>query len=214
MRGRKPLILKPTLNGVGIMARTAHLGLGVVRPLYRSGPVADTAAARRNLGALACYGLAAIAALALASPAWGDTFKCMDSNGRATYTNIKEETKGKNCRVVMREISIVPAMPTTPKAEPSRANREESSPRGFPRVDRATQQRRDDDRRRILQEELSSEQEALAEAKAELTRQESRRNGDERNYQRVLDRLKRYQDDVERHERNVAALKKELEHVK
>ncbi len=36
------------------------------------------------------------------------------------------------------------------------------------------------------------------------------RHGDERNYQRVLDRLKPFQEAVERHERNVAALKKEL----
>ena len=40
------------------------------------------------------------------------------------------------------------------------------------------------------------------------------RFGDEKNYQRVLDRLKPYQDDVERHERNVAALQKELSNVR
>jgi hypothetical protein len=36
------------------------------------------------------------------------------------------------------------------------------------------------------------------------------RYGDEQNYQRVLDRLKPFQDAVERHERNIAALRKEL----
>ena len=41
-------------------------------------------------------------ALALSAPAWGDTFKCVDANGRPTYTNMKEEAKGKNCSVVMR----------------------------------------------------------------------------------------------------------------
>lgn len=153
------------------------------------------------------FGLAAALGCALVAPAWGDTFKCMDANGRATYTNMKEETKGKNCTVVMREISVVPATPARPAAAAP-------SPAGFPKVDTATQKSRDDSRRRILEEELSGEEKALAEAKAELTRQESIRTGDERNYQRVLDRLQKYKDEVERHEKNVQALKKELSNVK
>lgn len=153
-------------------------------------------------------GLALPLALALAAPAWGDTFKCMDANGRATYTNMKEETKGKNCSLVIREISVVPAIP------PARTAKAAPSPPGFPKVDPATQKTRDEGRRRILQDELSSEEKALLEARAELTRQESIRTGDERNYQRVLDRLQKYKDNVERHQKNVAALKKELENVK
>ncbi len=153
-------------------------------------------------------GLAALLAGTLARPAWADTFKCMDANGRATYTNMKEETKGKNCTVVMREISVVPAIPA------ARTGAANPSPSGFPKVDPATQRSRDDARRRILEEELSGEEKALAQAKAELTQQESIRTGDERNYQRVLDRLQKYKDVVERHEKNVAALKKELNNVK
>lgn len=147
-------------------------------------------------------------ALALAAPAWGDTFKCMDANGRATYTNMKEETKGKSCSLVIREISVVPAVP------PARTAKAAPSPPGFPKVDPATQKTRDEGRRRILENELSSEEKTLLEARAELGRQESIRTGDERNYQRVLDRLQKYKDDVERHQKNVAALKKELENVK
>lgn len=145
---------------------------------------------------------------AFASPAWGDTFKCIDANGRATYTNIKEETKDKNCTVVMREISVVPAIPP---ARPAKAG---PTPKDFPKVDSATQKARDDGRRRILEDELSNEEKALAKAKAELTHQESIRTGDERNYQRVLDRLQKYKDEIERHEKNVAALKKELGSLK
>jgi len=155
-----------------------------------------------------CLGLAAPLWYALAAPAWADTFKCMDANGRATYTNMKEETKGKNCTVVMREISVVPAVPA------ARAGAATPSPAGFPKVDPSTQRTRDDARRRILEEELSGEEKALAQAKAELTQQESIRTGDERNYQRVLDRLQKYKDAVERHEKNVAALKRELNNVK
>ena len=153
-------------------------------------------------------GLAAPLLWILALPAWGDTYKCLDANGRATYTNMKEEIKGKNCTVVMREISVVPAVqpPRSPAAAPS--------PSGFPKVDQATQKSRDDGRRRILEDELAGEEKALAQAQAELKQQESIRTGDEKNYQRVLDRLQKYKDEVERHEKNVAALRKELSNLR
>jgi hypothetical protein len=144
----------------------------------------------------------------LAAPARGDTFKCIDANGRATYTNLKDEAKGKNCSVVMREISVVPAVP------PARGVAANPSPSGFPKVDPATQRNRDGARRKILEEELSGEEKALAQAKTELTEQESIRTGDEKNYQRVLDRLQKYKDEVEQHEKNVEALKKELSNAK
>ena len=166
-------------------------------------------------GMMACgirrFGLVAPLALALAAPAWADTFKCVDANGRPTYTNMKEETKGKNCSVVMREISVVPAIPTAPAA---RAPAASPSPAGFPRVDPATQKARDGERRRILEEELGGEEKALVQAKAELKEQEGIRSGDERNYQRVLDRLQKYKDEVERHQKNVDALKKELSNTR
>jgi hypothetical protein len=152
--------------------------------------------------------LVAALVFVLAAPARGDTFKCIDANGRATYTNMKEETKGKNCSVVMREISVVPAVP------PARSAAANPSPAGFPKVDPATQKNRDGARRRILEEELSGEEKALAQAKTELTEQESVRTGGEKNYQRVLDRLQKYKDEVERHEKNVEALKKELSNAK
>jgi len=155
-----------------------------------------------------CLGLAVPLAGVLAAPAWADTFKCMDANGRATYTNIKEETKGKNCTLVMREISVVPAIPA------SRSAAATPSPPGFPKVDPAVQKSRDESRRRILEDELSTEEKALTQAKADLTEQQSIRLGDEKNYQRVLDRLQKYKDEVDRHEKNVAALKKELNNVK
>jgi hypothetical protein len=154
-----------------------------------------------------CLGLAVVLASALAAPVWADTFKCIDAGGRATYTNLKDETKGKNCNVVMREVSVVPVAP-------ARSAAATPSPAGFPKVDAGTQRNRDDARRRILEEELGGEEKALAQAKAELTEQEGTRTGDERNYQKVLDRLQKYKDEVERHQKNVEALKKELSNTK
>lgn len=150
--------------------------------------------------------LAAIAAFAAACGAHaqgtGTVWKCVEPDGRAHYTNIKKETDGKNCTVVTKEVSVVPAGPQQRPAA--------SSPANFPKVDRDTQKARDENRRRILEEELATEEKSLVDAKAKLAEQEAVRQGDEKNYQRVLDRLKPFQEAVERHERNVSALKREL----
>jgi heme oxygenase len=61
-----------------------------------------------------------------------------------------------------------------------------------------------------LESELSSERAALDDARKALAEQEAVRNGDERNYQKVLDRLQPFKDDVERRTRNVEALNKEI----
>jgi hypothetical protein len=154
---------------------------------------------------LACAALAAASGVpeqAQAQPQ-GTVWKCMEADGRAHYTNIKKETEGKQCTVVTKEVSVVPP-------PPSRSAAAEKAPAGFPRVDRDAQKARDESRRRILEDELTAEEKGLIDAKAKLAAQEAVRYGDEKNYQRVLDRLKPFQDAVERHERNIAALKKEL----
>jgi hypothetical protein len=134
--------------------------------------------------------------------AQGTVWRCVDE-GRSQYTNIKKETAGKECAVVSREVSVVH---TSPAAEPKSSAR----PANFPRVAPETQRLRDDTRRKILQNELSLESKSLAEAKTKLAAQEDLRDGSERNYQKVLDRLQPYQETVERHERNVMALQQEL----
>ena len=149
---------------------------------------------------LAC---AALAAASSAQAQQGTVWKCMEADGRPHYTNIKKETEGKQCTVVTKEVSVVPPPPA-----PARSVEKAGS--GFPKVDRDTQKARDDSRRRILEDELAAEEKSLVDAKAKLAEQEAVRYGDEKNYQRVLDRLKPFQDAVERHERNVAALKREL----
>jgi hypothetical protein len=88
------------------------------------------------------------------------------------------------------------------------------TPDSFPRVDAQTQKSRDIDRRAILQEELASEQKALVAAKRELAEQQSVRSGDERNYQKVLDRLQSYKNNIALHERNIEAINAELSQIK
>ena len=140
-----------------------------------------------------------------ASVAQSSTYRCVDVNGRSTYTNIKEETVGKKCTVVSREVSVVPADRITP---PSPAAGK------APAQPVATAASRASDRRKILEEEFNGEQKRLTEARQKLAEQQAIRTGDEKNYQRVLDRLKPFTETVEQHEKNVEQLRRELSSIR
>jgi hypothetical protein len=138
----------------------------------------------------------------LAGFAQADTlYKCTDAAGRTTYTN--QKVAAKTCTILSQDKPISTFTP--PKARPNAP-----TPDGFPRVSSETQKNRDGDRRKILGDELANEQRQLNNAKQALTEQEAVREGGERNYQKVIERLKPYQDAVELHERNVDALQKEI----
>lgn len=165
------------------------------------------------------FGIAILAGAttAFAQSGSGTTYRCVDASGRSTYTNVQEEMNGKKCTQVSREVSVIPVppkaaarAPAATAAAPGTAAPASSTPSPVSRVDPQTQRNRDNDRRRILQEELQSAEKLLATARQKLAEQESIRNGDERNYQRVLDRLKPFQDEVRSAEGNVAALRQEL----
>lgn len=153
--------------------------------------------------------LAALLALVGAGGALGQsaTYRCVDNNGRSTYTNVKEEMSGKKCTVVSREVSVVPAQPVQP-------GRTGAAPGQGARVDSSTQRSRDETRRKILQEELDTAEKRLAEATQKLAKQESIRSGDEKNYQRLLERLQPYKEEVERQRQNIASLKRELSNLR
>lgn len=147
--------------------------------------------------------LGLVACLCAAS-AMADIYKCTDDSGHVTYAN----AGGKGCRKL--SIDRVTNVPPPPATSSSAAPARSASGGDFPRVGGDEQRARDNDRRRILEAELNTEQSALDKARAALVEQEGIRLGDERNYQRVLDRLKPYQDQVALHERNIEALRKEL----
>jgi hypothetical protein len=160
-------------------------------------------------------GCAALAVFATLAQAQNEIYKCLDENGRPQYTNVKSEAKSRNCSLVTREVSVMPANAGMPSsAGAPRANPVQASPANFPRVDPNTQKARDGGRRKILEDELATEERSLNEAKAKLAEQEQIRNGDEKNYQRVLDRLQPFQEAVDRHERNVNALRTEIAKLK
>jgi hypothetical protein len=136
--------------------------------------------------------------IALAAPCGqvrGEVYKCPDATGRPTYTNVKRDTVGKNCTLVSKEVTVVPAQ------VPARG---QSS--AF--VDR------NENRRKILQSELENEQQLLSDARQKLAEQQGIRDGDERNYARVLERLKPYQEAVDLHTKNIEQLRGELGRIK
>lgn len=146
---------------------------------------------------------AVLSLILLPAFAQADTlYKCVEEGGRATYTN--QKSAGKNCTILSQDKPVSTFTPP-PRARPSTP-----TPEGFPKVSGEAQKSRDTDRRRILDEELAAERKNLDDAKRALAEQESIREGGERNYQRVLDRLKPFQDKVQLHERNVEALQREL----
>ena len=141
--------------------------------------------------------------IATAAPALAQVetiWNCKDSNGRIHVTNLKEDTVGKDCRIVQQtRVTVVPA------AKPSA-----KSPAGFPKEtssDRASSKAKQRD---TIERELTQEESMLADAKKKLAEQEAVRSGDEKNYAKVLERLRPYKDTVEVHEKNVEALKREL----
>jgi hypothetical protein len=141
------------------------------------------------------------------------TYRCVDANGRSTYTNVKEEMTGKKCTVVSREVSVVPAQQFAP--QPSKGGNGAAKAAGGERVDASTQRNRDETRRKILQEELDSAEKRLTEARQKLTEQDSSRSAEERAMpQRALERLKPYQEEVGREEQNVASLRRELSNLR
>lgn len=126
-------------------------------------------------------------------------WSCRDKDGRTHVTNLREDTSGKDCRIVQQtRVQVVPA--PKPKAAPGSFPREDSQARASAR----------ERQREILEKELQREETLLTDARKELEEQESVRYGDERNYARVLERLQKYKDAVELHQKNVESLRREL----
>ncbi len=135
---------------------------------------------------------------------------CMyrDAQGSVTYTNVAAAApRGAKKIRCFQAASPPPVSSGAPQ-------RTEPPERDFPSVDRDTQRERDAERRRILEQELTAEQRRLAQARQELQEQEAVRTGDERNYQRFLDRVQPYQEAVETHERNVQVLQREINNLR
>ncbi len=146
-----------------------------------------------------------------ALPAQAAVYKCVDADGRVTYTNDPSLARGCKLLDSGQAVSTVPAPVRRPAASPGSGS---STSPAFPRVSADDQRARDDGRRQVLESELATEEKALAEAEHSLLEQESIRLGNEHNYQKKLDRLQPFQDKLELHKRNIEALRREISALK
>jgi len=124
-----------------------------------------------------------------------------------TDTLSAAEAKEKGCKVIE-------GAPVTVIQGPRPRAAVASAPNGArpadAKIDPAEQRARDSDARRILESELKREEERLAELKREYNNGEPERRGDERNYQKYLDRVADLRNSIARREADVEAIKREL----
>lgn len=150
--------------------------------------------------------LLAASASVIAAP----VYKC-EKNGSPVYTNTPCPS-GTGSKVELPELSITSGF----KSQGSSAANNTSTPSAtLPSSVQSKssdgQRQRDSKRADILQDELRRESDALIKAEKSLAEQKEIRNGDEKNYQKVLDRLKPFEDEVALRKKNIEAIKKEID---
>lgn len=119
------------------------------------------------------------------------------------------EARERGCRTIEgAPITIVPA--TRARAAASASTSAPVARGDGSRVDPAEQRTRDSDARRILADELRREEDRLAQLLREFNQGQPERNGDERNFQKYLDRVADMKAAIARKEADIAALKREL----
>lgn len=131
-------------------------------------------------------------------------YRCPGNNFTNSISAKEAQTRG--CKAVEGgNVTIV----TTPKPPPGAAT---TAPARRPgdKVDPAEQRARDSDARRILEEELRREQDALAALQREYNSGEPERQGNERNYQKYLDRVAELKASITRKESDIESIKREL----
>lgn len=152
-----------------------------------------------------------VTAWALAGPASaqsGTVYRCPGPPVLYTDALSASEARERGCRLVegapITVIQMPKARPAAPASAGSAARPADS------KVDPNSQRQRDADARRILEEELKREEDKLQGLKAEYNNGEPERRGEERNYQRYLDRVSSLKASITRTESDIAAIKREL----
>jgi hypothetical protein len=175
---------------------------------HRGSPAGARPAA---LALAALVTLGALGAL-LAGPAAAQdktVYRCPGPPVLYTDALTPQQAAERGCRPIEgAPLTIVQTQPRPAPAASAPAPAARSVPNA--RVDPGVQRERDKDARRILNEELQREQAALAALRREYNDGQPERRGDERNYQRYLDRVAEMKAAIARKEADIAALQREL----
>ena len=144
--------------------------------------------------------------------AQSDVYVCVDDRGNKEYKNTGA-TKGCK-RIDTANVTVIagpkraPVVAQTASIKPSATNGD------FPRIDSSTQKTRDNDRRQILLDELKIEEGKLTDLKKDFNGGEPERQGNERNYAKYQERVATMKEDIGRTEKNIEALRRELNNQK
>ncbi len=156
------------------------------------------------------------ALLSMTAYAQEAVYLCVSSDGTREYTNTGD-TKG--CKKVdMDGITVVPApkrvtqAATAPAATAATAAtaKPAAMPAAFPRVDSNRQQLMDQERRQILQNEMKAEERKLLLLRQEYNNGAAAKQAGEQNDGQYQQRVTLLKEDINRAEKNIEALKREL----
>ena len=156
--------------------------------------------ARRCAAALA--GVVCASAFALPAAAAPDNVYYQCPGNVFTNTITAKEAEAKGCK------SKEAQQPTTIPAPKARTAA--PGPAASSRVDAQEQKQRDSDARKILQDELIKAQAQLEALQKEYNNGQPDRRGDEKNYQKYLDRTAELKASIARTESDIAAITREL----
>lgn len=158
--------------------------------------------------------------LGLAAPlAQAQLLRCQGADGRIVYRDQSSGPPGPGCRTVEDRTSVIAPMPLQGDAQkpPARAPGGEApakpvSGAGIPvkpgAVGGEQPVARPGTEQRAAESQLQVTQDKLEAARKALAQQQEVRYGDERNYQKVLDRLKPFADEVDKLEQELELLKR------
>ena len=139
-----------------------------------------------------------------AAAAEGTMYRCPGNEYNNTLG--AREAAAKGCKT-LEGTPITVIQSSRPRPVPSTSTATAGS---GPRVDPGEQRARDTDARRILEAELKREEGRLAEMKTEFNNGQPERLGNEKNYQKYLDRVADMKAAIGRKESDVTALRREL----
>ena len=153
---------------------------------------------------LAC---AAMPALGADTPDSSVMYRCPGNDYKNTISAKEAEKLG--CKRIEGAPVTVIQM-TKPRPSNAAVPSASGGSTGGARVDPVAQRARDSDARRILEGELRSEEEKLAVMQKEFNNGQPERQGDEKNFQKYLDRVSDMRAAIARKQTDIAALQREI----